>query len=105
MPKVTAVSEDSRPSSQEGGLLTLLVRSVAMFGAAAALDVVGKAGARFGGYLVAFLFAVVSAGFLTLAGYRAISQALNGIYAALIVGVVFLVLALVALVIVQRRRR
>ncbi len=97
--------EKSASSSEEGGLVTLLVRSVAMFGAAAALDSVRKAGARFGGYLVAFLLAIVSAGFLTLSGYRAISQALNDIYAALIVGVVFLVLALVALVIVQGRRR
>lgn len=100
------MSEDeSRSAPEEGGLLTLLVRSVAMFGAAAALGAARKAGAAFGGYLVAFLLAIVSAGFLTLSGYRAIAQALNDVYAALIVGVVFLVLALVALVIVQSRRR
>ena len=100
------MSEDgSRSPPEEGGLVALLVRSVAMFGAAAAFGAARKAGATFGGYLVAFLLAVVSAGFLTLAGYRAIALALNGIYAALIVGAVFLVLALVALVIVQSRRR
>lgn len=99
------MSEKESSPSQEGGLVTLLVRSVAMFGAASALNAIRSAGAAVGGYLVAFLLAIVSAGFLTLSGYRAIAQALNEIYAALIVGVVFLVLALVALVIVQSRRR
>lgn len=93
------------PSSQEGGLTTLLVRAVAMLGAAVAFDGMRKAGATFGGYLVALSLAATSVGFLTLSGYRAIGQTLGDIYAALIVGVVFLVLALIALVLVQARSR
>ncbi len=95
----------SPASSSDGGLVTLLVRTLAAFGAAAALDGLRKAGAAFGGYAVALLLAIASAAFLTDSGHRAIAEALGEIYASLIVGVVFLVLALVALVIVQGRRR
>ncbi len=95
----------SQTPSSEGGLLALLVRTLAAFGAAAALDGLRKAGATFGGYAVTLLLAVASVGFLTDSGHRAIAEALGEVYASLIVGVVFLVLALVALVIVQGRRR
>ena len=50
------------------------------------------------------LFAV-SLCFLTLAGYRAISNALGDIYASLIVGCAYLVAGLVTLLVIQFRRR
>jgi hypothetical protein len=50
------------------------------------------------------LFAV-SLCFLTLAGYRALSQALGDVYASLIVGCVYLVAGLAALLVIQFGRR
>ena len=57
------------------------------------------------GYLVAGGLFAVSLCFLTLAGYRAILQAIGDIYASLIVGGVYFVAGLVALLVIQFRRR
>jgi hypothetical protein len=57
------------------------------------------------GYVVAGMLLLVSLAFLTLATYRAISQSLNDVYAALIVGSAYLVLALVAMIVLYARRR
>ena len=58
-----------------------------------------------GGYLLAAGLFAVSLCFLTLAAYRALSEALGDIYASLIVGCVYLVAGLVAMLVVQSRRR
>ena len=86
-------------------MLLALMKSVALFGAVAAAN----AGRRFAATLVGYLFAgglfAVSLCFLTLAGYRALSQALGDVYASLIVGCVYLVAGLAALLVIQFRRR
>jgi hypothetical protein len=50
------------------------------------------------------LFAV-GLGFLTLSGYRAISQGIGDIYASLMVGCVYLAAGLIAMLVIQFRRR
>jgi hypothetical protein len=91
--------------TEDGSVLLALVKSVALFAAAAAAN----AGRRFATTLVGYLLAgglfAVSLCFLTLAGYRAISDALGDVYASLIVGCVYLVAGLVALLVIQFRRR
>jgi hypothetical protein len=91
--------------TEDGSVLLALVKSVALFGAAAAAN----AGRRFAATLAGYLFAgglfAVSLCFLTLAGYRALSQALGDVYASLIVGCVYLVAGLAALLVIQFRRR
>ncbi|MEA2804893.1 MAG: hypothetical protein QOG78_4771 [Rhodospirillaceae bacterium] len=86
-------------------MLLALMKSVALFGAVAAAN----AGRRFAETLAGYLFAgglfAVSLCFLTLAGYRALSQALGDVYASLIVGCVYLVAGLAALLVIQFRRR
>ena len=86
-------------------MLLALVKSVALFGAAAAAN----AGRRFAATLAGYLFAgglfAVSLCFLTLAGYRALSQALGDVYASLIISCVYLVAGLAALLVIQFGRR
>ena len=86
-------------------MLLALVKSAALFAAAAAAN----AGRRFAATLAGYLFAgglfAVGLCFLTLAGYRALSQALGDVYASLIVGCVYLVAGLAALLVIQFRRR
>lgn len=93
-------------SGPEGtSLLAALVKSLALFGAVTA----GNVGRRTASMVTAYLLVTglfgVSLFFLTLSGYRAISLAMGSIYASLIVGCVYLVVGLVALLILQSRRR
>ena len=89
-------------------LLTTLVKSLALLGAVTAGNVgrrTASVAATVTGYVfVAGLFGV-SLCFLTFAGYRAMSLTMGSIYAALIVGCVYLVVGLVATLILQARRR
>lgn len=92
-------------SGVEGSsLLASVAKSIALFGAVAAGNAARRTGSMVAGCgLVGGLFAV-SLCFLTFAGYQAISLALGSIYAALIVGSLFLVAGLVVTVVVQARR-
>lgn len=86
-------------------MLLALAKSVALYGVAAAVDAGRRAVATLAGYLVAAGLFAISLCFLTLSAYRALSEALGGVYASLIVGCVYLVGGLVALLVVQFRRR
>lgn len=86
-------------------LLLTLARSAALFGAAAALEAARRAAVKAASYLLVGMLLAVSLGFLTLSGYRAILSALGDVYAALIIGCVYLVAALIAMLAVQMRRR
>jgi uncharacterized membrane protein len=86
-------------------VLLALARSIALYGITIALDAVRRAAMTMVGYVVAGMLLLVSLAFLTLATYRAISQSLNDVYAALIVGSAYLVLALVAMIVLYARRR
>jgi hypothetical protein len=86
-------------------VLLTLVKTVALFGAAAAANAGRRFAATLGGYLLAGGLFAASLCFLTLAGYRALSQALGDIYASLIVGCLYLVAGLVTLLVMQFKRR
>lgn len=86
-------------------LPAMLVKSLVLFGAVAAGNALRRAALMAGAYLaVAGLFGV-SLCFLTLAGYRAISFAIGSVYASLIVGSIYLVIALITMLILQIRWR
>jgi hypothetical protein len=57
-----------------------------------------------GGLLLCAGLLVTSVAFFTLAAYRALADAIGAIYAPLIIGGAYLVLALLALLVVQSRR-
>jgi hypothetical protein len=80
-------------------VLLALARSIALYGVTIALDAARRAAMTLVGYVVAGMLLLVSLAFLTLAAYRAISLSLNDVYAALIVGSAYLVLALVAMIV------
>jgi hypothetical protein len=86
-------------------LLLTLARSAALFGVTAALEAARRAAVTAASYLLVGMLLTVSLGFLTLSGYRAILSALGDVYAALIIGCVYLVAALIAMLAVQMRRR
>jgi hypothetical protein len=90
---------------EEGSVLLAVVKSAALFGAVAAANAGRRLATTVAGYLVAGGLFAVSLCFLTLAGYRAISNALGDIYASLIVGCAYLVAGLVTLLVIQFRRR
>jgi hypothetical protein len=76
--------------------------------AAAAVVLAGalrRAAASVIGLLSSVALLLISLAFFTLAGYRALAEAIGSIYAPLVVGTAYLFLALVGLLIVQARRR
>ena len=86
-------------------LLLTLARTAALFGVTAALEAARRAAVTATSYLLVGMLLTVSLGFLTLSeGYRAILSALGDVYAALIIGCVYLVAALIAMLAVQVRR-
>jgi hypothetical protein len=91
--------------TEDGSVLLTIVKTAALFGAAAAANAARRFAATLGGYLVAGGLLAASLCFLTLAGYRALSQALGDVYASLIVGCLYLVAGLATLLIIQIRRR
>lgn len=86
-------------------MLLALAKSVALFGAVAAANAGRRIAATLAGYLFAGGLFVVGLCFLTLAGYRAMSEALGDVYASLIVGCIYFVAGLVTLLVIQFRRR
>lgn len=94
---------ETRPGSP--ALLPLVVRSVALIGAAMVAHGARRAGATLAGYLAVALLLAVSAGFFTLSGYRALALALGDIYASLLVGGSYLVMALLAIIVLLAHRR
>jgi hypothetical protein len=82
-----------------------LAKSLLLVGAVVAGNAGRRMAATIGGYMVVAGLFAISLGFLTFSGYRAISLALGSIYAALIVGCVYLVIGLVAALLLQARRR
>jgi hypothetical protein len=86
-------------------VLLALARSIALYGTTIALDTARRAAVTLVGYVVVGMLLLASLAFLTLAAHRAISLSLNDVYAALIVGSAYLLLALVAMIILHARRR
>ncbi len=86
-------------------MILALAKSVALYGAVIAANAGRRLAVTIAGYLVAGGLFAVSLCFLTLAGYRALLQAIGDVYASLIVGGVYLVAGLVALLVIQFRRR
>ena len=86
-------------------MLLTIVKTVALFGAAAAANAGRRFAATLAGYLIAGGLLAASLCFLTLAGYRALSQALGDVYASLIISCVYLVAGLAAMLVIQFGRR
>lgn len=81
-----------------------LIEAVAALGNALFAKAARRAAVTIGGVLLAGSLLLASLGFFTLAGYRALAQALGEIYAPLIVGAAYLIAALIALLVIQSRR-
>jgi hypothetical protein len=86
-------------------MLTALARYAGIYGLAMAAVTARRTAARICQYVLISLLVVVGMGFLTAAGFLALTERLGAIYAALIVGGVCLIVALVALLLVQMRQR
>jgi hypothetical protein len=82
-----------------------LVRSLAVIAATLLANSFKRAAIAATGYLVVGALASVSLAFLTQAASRALAQAVGEVYGALIVGGAYLLLALIALLVVQTNRR
>jgi hypothetical protein len=91
--------------TREGPVLLALAKSAALYGTAIAAIAGRRVATTVAGYLIVFGLFAVSFCFLTLSGYRAISQALGDVYAALIVGCIYLMVGLVAMLVMQFRHR
>jgi hypothetical protein len=91
--------------TEDGSVLLTIVKTAALFGAAAVANAGRRFAATLAGYLIAAGLFAASLCFLTLAGYRALSQALGDVYASLIVGSLYLVAGLGTLLVLQIRRR
>lgn len=94
---------EARPAGP--ALMPLLVRSILLIGTAVAGSATRRLDATFAGYLAAALLAAVSLGFFTFSGYRAVAQSLGDVYAGLLAGVAYLLLAMLALIVLQAHRR
>jgi quinol-cytochrome oxidoreductase complex cytochrome b subunit len=86
-------------------VLFALAKSLALSGVVAAVDAGRRAATTVAAYVVAGVLFAVSLCFLTLAGYRAMVDAMGEVYASLIVGCVYFVAGLIALLVIQFRRR
>ncbi len=94
----------SAPAAEGPSLLVALAKSLAAFGALSAGQTARRAASTVGSYAaVAVLFAI-SLCFLTFAGFSAVALAMGSIHASLIIGCVYLFLALIAALVVQTRR-
>lgn len=92
--------------TKEGGsLVAAVVQALAAYGAVAAAKAGRQASATAAGYLTVGVLFAASLCFLTIAGHGALSAAIGPIYGALIVGCVYFVGGLVALIILQARHR
>lgn len=86
-------------------ILTVLARSAALYGAAVAANAGRRLAITVFGYLFVIGLFAVSLGFLTSSAHAAIAQALGGVYASLIVGSLYFVAGLAAMLVLQLRRR
>jgi hypothetical protein len=91
--------------TEDGSVLLTIVKTVALFGTVVAANAGRRFAAALGGYLIAGGLFAASLCFLTLAGYRALSQALGDVYASLIVGCLYFVAGLVTMLVIQIKRR
>jgi hypothetical protein len=91
--------------TEDSSVLLTVVKTAALFAAAAAANAGRRFAATLGGYLFAGGLFAASLCFLTLAGYRALLQALGDVYASLIVGCLYFVAGLVTLLVIQIKRR
>ena len=82
-----------------------LAKSIALAGAVVAANAGRRAAKTVAAYLVVGAMFAVSLCFLTLAGYRAMVDAMGEVYASLIVGCAYFVAGLIVLLIIQFRRR
>jgi hypothetical protein len=85
-------------------LISGLVRSYAIYGAAIVAQRLRGACKRLALYLWAMLLFLAGLGFITFAVYRALSSGLGEVYAALIVGGFYMVIGLTLLLAVEMRR-
>ena len=81
-----------------------LMQSLVAVGTAFALNAARRVVGTIMGLLCAFGLGATSALFFTIAGYRALEQAIGGIYAPVVAGALYLVAALIALLVVQARK-
>jgi hypothetical protein len=84
--------------------MAVLLEALTAIGAVALTSVARRAAFSIGGLALCAALFVASLAFFTLAAYRALAEAVGAIHAPLIVGAVYLVLALAGLLIVQSRR-
>ena len=86
-------------------MLLTLARSAGLYGLAMAAVAARRTAVSVSLYLLVLVLAIVGLGFLSASAFMALSQALGPVYASLIVGCVYLVGALIALLAAQMRRR
>lgn len=86
-------------------MINTLARAVALGGGAIIGGTMQRAAVSAVAYLSAVLLFGVSLCFLTLAAYRALSEGIGETWASLIVGCAYLFAGLIALLILQSRRR
>lgn len=84
-------------------MLPTLARSLAVYGGAAATIVVRRAASSLCLYLLVAVLVLAGLAFMTTAAVLALSGALGAIYATLIVGSIYLLLALIAALAVRAR--
>ena len=85
-------------------LISGLVRSYAIYGAAIVAQRLRSACKTLALYLWAAVLFLAGLGFITFAVYRALSGSLGEVYAALIVGGFYMVIGLTMLLVVEIRR-
>jgi hypothetical protein len=81
-----------------------LFEALAASAAVALTGALRRAAASVIGLLLSAALLLVSLAFFTLAGYRALAEAIGAIYAPIVVGTAYFVLALVGLLVAQSRR-
>jgi hypothetical protein len=81
-----------------------LLQAVAALGTAIAAAAIRRAVVSAMTLVLAAILLLASLGFFTLAGYRALAQAIGAVQAPLVIGGVYLVAGLVALLVIRWRR-
>jgi drug/metabolite transporter (DMT)-like permease len=94
----------SAPSTDGSPLLMVLVKSLAAVAAVSASTAVRRAASTACGYGVVAVLSSVSLCFLTFAGYSTLQTTMGSVYASLLVGCAYLFAALIAGLVLQRRR-
>jgi len=84
--------------------MPVLLETLTAMAAVALSSALRRATVSILGLALSVILLLTSVAFLTLAGYRALAESIGIIYAPLVVGTAYLLLALVGLLIVQSRR-